>query len=416
MPMKTHEIAERRSRLLDEARTLGAKPTPSTEETTRLHAIADDVEKLNREERTARVLEEAERRADAEPVTSGFHGDIAALESRIRVGKALTEFAEGKLTGAEAEYAAEKRSGRPGAIALPVSAFLGETRAVTTTTPSGGPGSNLVATQLGPLIDRLRPTLAVESMGATVLSGLSSNLDLPRLKASGSAGWVAEHGAATGTDAQFDKVSMGPKTVAAQYEMSRRMMIQATALETILRNDIGFLLRQALDSAAIKGGGSNEPTGILATSAVTVLSLGTNGAALSIDTPADMVGALDTADAAGPRGFLTNNKVKKAVMKMKDGQSLFYGMNTVFQGEPVTFSNQVPSNLTKGSASGVCSALLYGAWADLVIGYWSSVDVVLNPYADSVAGKGGALLHAFLDADVALRHPESFVVVKDILA
>ena len=40
------------------------------------------------------------------------------------------------------------------------------------------------------------------------------------------------------------------------------------------------------------------------------------------------------------------------------------------------------------------------------MGYWSSIDILMNPYADSVASKGGALVHAFLDADVAIRHPE----------
>jgi hypothetical protein len=44
----------------------------------------------------------------------------------------------------------------------------------------------------------------------------------------------------------------------------------------------------------------------------------------------------------------------------------------------------------------------------LVIGYWSGVDILLNPYHSDVASKGGALLHAFLDADVAVRHIEAF--------
>ena len=102
-------------------------------------------------------------------------------------------------------------------------------------------------------------------------------------------------------------------------------------------------------------------------------------------------------------------------MKLKDSQSRPYGLAEIFKGQPVAFSNQVPNNLTKGSGTNL-SAILYGVWSDLVIGYWSSVDIVVNPYADSVAAKGGALIHAFLDADIALRHPESFVVVKDAIA
>lgn len=382
-------------------------------ESREFEAGREAVDRLDRDIRNAEFLAEAERRSGAEPVLSSGE-NLQALAGRIRVGKALSEFTErGQLTGAEAEWAAEHRSGRPGAIALPVSCFLAEQRAITTTTPSGGPGGNMVATDLGPTIDRLRPTLAVAGLGATVLSGLTANLDLPRLKASGSAGWVAEHAAASRTDPQFDKVSMAPNTVTAEYEMSRRMMIQAPQLEQILRGDIGFLLAQALDLAAINGGGTDAPLGIMGTSGVGLVAVGTNGGPLTLDITADIIGAVDAADAAGARGFLTNAKVKKTAMKMKDANENPYGIATVFHNEPVTFSNQVPGNLTKGTGTNL-SAILYGVWSDLVIGYWSSVDIVLNPYHSDVASKGGALLHAFLDADVAVRHAASFAVCKDL--
>ena len=54
------------------------------------------------------------------------------------------------------------------------------------------------------------------------------------------------------------------------------------------------------------------------------------------------------------------------------------------------------------------NALIYGEWAGLYLGYWSGVDLLMNPYHADVASKGGALLHAFLDWDVAVRHPEGF--------
>ena len=167
-------------------------------------------------------VDRAERVAALERLEGGElisgHRSERELEARFSVTKALDEHFQGRLTGAEAEYAQEHRSGRQGAVAMPVSLFLGETRALTTTTPAGGPGSNLVPTQQGPLIDRLRPQLAVEQLGATVLRGLVGDFDLPRLKASGAASWVAEHTDATVSDPQFDKVSMKPKTVTALYE------------------------------------------------------------------------------------------------------------------------------------------------------------------------------------------------------
>jgi HK97 family phage major capsid protein len=375
-----------------------------------------ELDRLDREVRNAEFLAEADRRADAEPITGG-RDSLQDLESRYRVGKALAEFADsGRLTGAEGEFQAEHRTGRAGAITMPTSLFLGsrETRAITTDAPAGGPGGMLVGTTMGAMSDRLRPALAVESMGATVISGLTSGLELPKLKSSGTAGWIAEHTNANRTDPTFAKTQMGPKTVAAEYEMSRKMMIQAAALESILRADIGWLLAQAVDGASIKGGGANEPTGILSTVGVTTVALGTNGGPLALDAIADLIGAIDDANATAT-GFLTNSKVKRAAMKLKDAQQRPYGVPAVFANSPVTFSNQVPSNLTKGTGTNL-SAILYGNWSDLVIGYWSSVDILLNPYHGDVASKGGALLHAFLDADIALRNGESFAAIKDVVA
>jgi HK97 family phage major capsid protein len=412
MKLSTHALREKRGLKQDEMKGLMSKAELTTEDRARFDALDSEVRSLNEDIRRVKLVEDAERMDHAEPVEGGAR-DLAQLEQRYNLGKALSEHVEGKLTGAEAEYARERRSGRKEALAVPVSILLGERRALLTTNPVAGPGGNLVATSQGPLINRLAPLLAAEAMGATVLPGLTDNLDLPRHKASGSASWVSEHSDATVTDPQFDKVSLAPKTVTALYEVSRRMLLQATNLEPILRADLGYLLAQALDGAAIKGGGANEPTGILGTAGIGVVSMGATGGALTVDTAADIMGLIDDANAFGNTGFLTNSKVKKAAMKLKDAQNRPYGLAEVFKQSPVQFSNQVPSNLTKGAGNNL-SALLYGVWSDLVIAYWSSVDIVVNPYADAVSKKGGAYLHAFLDADIAVRHPESFAVAKDV--
>jgi HK97 family phage major capsid protein len=420
--MNIHDLKEQRASKISEMRAIAAKAESEKRdlaegELRQFDALKVSSVKLDGDISRAEYLNEAERRMEGEPISHHGGDSLHSLESRFKVGKALAEHMSGKLSGAEAEYAAENRSSRIDSITMPVSVFLGsaETRALTSTTPGAGPGSNLIQTSLGPIIDRLRPLLAVEAMGATVLPGLRDNLDLPRVKASGTASWNGEHVNATASDAQLDKVSMVPRTVSALYEISRRMLLQASNLETILRGDIGYLLAQALDGAAIVGGTANAPTGIIATAAVPIIALATNGLAPTIDMAADMIGSIADNNAAGNTGFLTNSKVRKAAMKLKDSQLRPYGIPEFFKNEPAMFSNQVPSNLTKGSGTNL-SATIYGVWSDLVIGYWSSVDIILNPYADSVASKGGALLHAFLDADVALRHPESFVVCKDIIA
>lgn len=366
-------------------------------------AIDAEVRQINERIGRAEKIAEFERLQEPGELVGGaeMHRELRGYN----VAKAITESMNGALSGLEAEVDQELGKGREvRGFMMPVAEIIGgpETRALTTAAPGAGPGSNLIATDLAAISDRRRPNLAIERLGATVIPGLTGNMDMPRLTVSGSASWVAEHTNATGTDPQFGKKSLTPKTVTAEYEVSRRMLLQSsTALEPLLRRDLGFLLAQALDSVAIQGGGTNEPTGILADGDVSSVT----GGAFDSDIAADLIAALDTDDVTGTRAFLTNPTVMQAARKTKDADSRVIPIAELFHNERVETSTQVPGDIGVGSDK---NALIYGEWASLYLGYWSGIDVLVNPYHADVASKGGALLHAFLDADVVVRHPEGF--------
>lgn len=406
--MKIHDIKERRAGKIAEMRSLNEKAQGenrdlSTEERSRFDSLEGEVRGLSQRLTDAEKLAEFERFEASGDQVNG-NSEMRRELGRYSLAKALTESRSGALTGLEAEVHRELSMGRETrGVMVPTDIILGgETRALTTTTPGAAPGSNMIATNLGAMTDRRRAALKIESMGATILRGLTGNLDLPRLAQSGSAGWIAEHTNAGRSDPGFEKKSMGPKTVAAEYEISRRMMLQANqALEPVLRADLAYLLAQALDAAAIRGGGVNEPTGILADADVAVVAT----AAQLTDTAADLISALETDDVTGTRAFLTNPAVLGLARKYKDGDGRTISLAEQFHGERVESSTQVPNNIGDLADK---DALIYGEWASLYLGYWSGVDLMVNPYHSDVASKGGALLHAFLDCDVVVRHPEAF--------
>ena len=76
-------------------------------------------------------------------------------------------------------------------------------------------------------------------------------------------------------------------------------------------------------------------------------------------------------------------------------------------------SNNVPSNLAKGSGSSL-SAIIYGNWSDLVIGMWGSLEILVDPYTDIAKGSVG--IRALQSIDCAVRHPESFAAMQDVIA
>lgn len=404
--MNLNDLKEKRGNNFAEMKALHEKNKMDAGEEKRFKELESETRSLDTEiERGEKIAAFEREQENSEPVNDA---EMRGLTDGFSIGKAVTEGLAGRLTGREAEYAQERqrqgeqRSGNGILIAIPTEAILGgETRALKTTTPGAGPGSNLIATDLAAMTDRRRASLKIETLGATVLRNLTGNLDLPRLKSSGTAGWVAEHTNAARSDAQFEKTSLGPKTATAEYEVSRRMLLQTTALDTVLQNDLSYLLSQALDTAAIKGGGTNEPTGILSTAGVASVT----GGAFDSDITADLIAALETDNVTGTTGFLTNPSVMNTARKTKDVDGHVIPLAELFHSERVETSTQVPSDLGVGTDK---NGLIYGEWASLYLGYWSGIDLLVNPYHTDVASKGGVLLHAFLDCDVVVRHPEGF--------
>jgi len=296
---------------------------------------------------------------------------------------------------------------------------------ITTTAASAG---NLVETTLDSanFVDALRAQLKVFELGGTILGGNVGNLDVPRQSGLTSTYWVAEGSAVTEANATFDKISLTPKTVGALSSWTRIQELQATPdLEQLVRNDLTQQLAAAIDLACINGSGSsNQPTGILNTSGVNSVAGGTNGATITFDHLADLIAAVsqDNAD-AGRTGFLTNNQVLTKLLKTKDSDGNYLlGPGSMQAGAPATLwgrrceiSQQIPSNLTKGSASGTCSAVIYGNWNDLIVAQWGSpLDILVNPYG-SAFNAGNVEIRCLSSLDIGVRHPESFGIMVDAL-
>jgi HK97 family phage major capsid protein len=386
-----------------------------------------DLEKLDKDIRNAEFVAEYERRMAGEPVaTNGDkHFDIECREFSLR--KAIAAGCPGINVdcGREREVSQEleRRYGvKAEGIMVPTTVF--EKRVVTTGLPSGGPGGTIISMDYRPdmFIDRLREALVIQRMGARVLNGLVGNVGIPSLTASATGAWVAENSALSASDPQFGMVTMTPKHVGALTEISRNMILQSSPdIEDILRADFAALIARAIDSAAIKGGGANEPVGVLSAAGVTEVPGGTNGLAPSYVNVLALVSTLANANVAGT-GFITNSKtVGKLATVLKstaDTSSNFILESPgagALAGFPLGVSNLVPSNLVKGSSGAVCSALIFGAWSDLLLGYWSAFDLLVNPYESTAYTKGNIQVRAMATADVQLRHVESFAKTSDIL-
>jgi HK97 family phage major capsid protein/HK97 family phage prohead protease len=290
-------------------------------------------------------------------------------------------------------------------------------------------GGALVATQLlgGSMIEILRNKARVIQLGATLLTGLVGNVDIPRQAGAGTAYWIGEGSNITEAEATFEKLGLTPRTLGGYSIMSRNSLLQATPdIEMLSRNDLAAIMALGIDFAALFGSGSaGQPLGLFNTSGIGSVVGGTNGANISIDNLIDLETGVTAANAPEDTlAYLANAKTIGSLKKLKATTGTYLwsaspiGQRTGTPGEingyPVSRSNQLPSNLVKGTSGAVCSALAFGAWAELFIGEWGVLEILVNPFGAGYKS-GGVEIRALQTVDIGLRHAASFSAMTDAL-
>jgi len=267
-------------------------------------------------------------------------------------------------------------------------------------------------------VDALRARSILFDLGATRMSGLQGDVTIPALNAKTNTFWLAEDSAPTEGAPTVRQISMAPKTVGAFVDISRKLMLQSSpSADEMFRSDMVQQLGSAIDTVGINGGGSNEPTGILQTSGIGSVALGTNGGDPTWASIVNLVREveIDNAD-RGSLAFLGSPeamaKLRNTLKVASTDSKMLLDNTTELLSHQVITSSLVPNNLSKGTGSSL-SALIFGNFQDLIVGEWGSLDVIFDPYTNS--SSGAMRVTAFMDVDVAVRHAESFAAIQDMI-
>lgn len=180
-------------------------------------------------------------------------------------------------------------------------------------------------------------------------------------------------------------------------------------VEQLVRDDFAAVLAQAIDSALIKGGGTNEPTGVLSTAGIQTANLATLNWAnvLAMKAKAELANV----DASSWL-FNPSAAAKFAGTEKSSGTGIYLlGDDGKMAGIQSYSTNQVPNNATPDPDAGIA---ILGDWSQVLLGIWSEIDILVNPYAQPAYGRGGVLVRAMSTVDVAVRHPQAFVVASDL--
>ena len=269
------------------------------------------------------------------------------------------------------------------------------------TVATAGAGGFLVATDNVGFIDILRNRSVAFRMGVRRLSGLVGSVTVPRQSAAATAFWLANE--ATGiTESQqtFVQMALSPKNVGAYTEISRQLLLQSSpGAEGIVTDDLAQIVALAADLAVLEGSGAaGQPTGIANTAGIGAVTGTSIDYAKVLEFQTD-VAAANVTPARG--GYVTTPAIAALLLQ----RARFANTDTPLWS----------GNIWDGSVSGfpgmssnqlAAASMIFGDWAETVVGEWGVLEVSVNPFANFAAGIIG--VRAMYSMDVGVRRPFAY--------
>ncbi len=381
---------------------------------TRFDAAAAELIEWQARERRQAIIDDQDRLRSGTPL--GGSGDARWDELRNSVGllavirAQMRDHRDTAESGRVREVSAElsRRSGR-----APANGYLWDMRsapAETRTLTTGKQGTPPNGQPLVPLIQRadlftdiLRANLVIESSGATVLSGLTGDIAIPRRTKSVQPAFVAENQPLPLSDPGFDQIKMTPKTAGVVSEISRNMVLQSSPdAEALCRDDQAKSLAELIDRAALLGDGTGaNPLGVIPQAAGK--DTYPKGGAPTFDQVLEQPDNLEAAFVT-PTRWIVGPGVRRKLMQTARNASV--GFNFIMEtpddlaGVPLVQTGILPPG-----------TLLLGDFRQLIVGYWSAVEIVVNEFAQDAFMRGNVLVRAIVTMDVQVRHQAAFSVL-----
>jgi len=288
----------------------------------------------------------------------------------------------------------------PGAEWLPSARFA---RALGINT--GASGGDLVSNGLEAVAAAARPPLLLERLGAQRLEIQATGpVSLPSWVA-GSGGWIAEGSNAPVLNTTVRSVIASGRMACARIAVSRRLLLNASELESALLAEVSAAVADVIESGMIAGSGSsNQPLGLLNTPGVGAQAFA--GAMPTYSELVDMVELAGDADADLSRCvFLMHPSTVAALLKAQidaDGGELVVtyseGLHRI-AGFPLYATRHVPE-----------SRALFLDPSVLRLVFWDAPQILIDRTSGGKSISGAAELVVFNLCDLAVLSPASVVV------
>lgn len=430
--MKLKQLQEKRGSLNKQIRdiidtaTVNEARSLTADESTKLEGLEAEINQID--QTIHAEMRQMARESQNQPVLSqNEERDV----NRFDLGIALRSLANGStVDGIVAEMLKEgEREARSagvvsnGGIMLPSMITRRERRDITATGGSAGDqGGNTIAPEKRGLLDDFFAGSVMRSLGATVLEGLTGNLDLPRLIAGTAAAKKGENASADEVSPTTGMLSLTPKRLPAFIDISQQLLLQSSsAIEAMVRMHLTNQMLATQEAAFFHGGGTSEANGIAGTAGIGSVAGGTNGLAPTFANLIALETAVDTNNALGGNlKYASNGQIRgklKTTLKNPTGTDSGFILSDsnpgVINGYGAGFTNAISRTLTKGTSS-LASAIFFGNFSDYVVGYWGGLQLeLIRDSANAKLGLYTLVANTYYDGGVV--RPKSFSATLDAL-
>ncbi len=262
-----------------------------------------------------------------------------------------------------------------------------------------GDGSGFVATEVGGFVEGLTAPIQVEEWGTQVITGATSNFQLPKesVKATATAEGETDAGAASGME--MDQTDFGPKRYHSDTSISKQLLLQATGnVNQIVAAALQRGHERKLMTDIFSGGGSPAITGILGISGVNDIAATATGdhSAIALDLEAAVLE--DHGLTPNARYILSPSAYRYFAEAAK-----VTGVNGVIDmNNKICGYDYVKTPYLADASAGVGQAI-FGDFANAYLVYFGGIDLVIDPYS----GKDTAQIQIAMNRWVDFNIPQA---------
>ena len=308
-----------------------------------------------------------------------------------------------------------------------------EFKALSATSPSGG-GYLIPEVYLDDIVELLYAKTVIFELGAQKVPMANGNLNIPRMTSGARATWGGEGRKIAKSQPAFGNIKLSSKRLEAIVPQTRELLMSTNfSADQMFANDLTRRMELGLDFGGMFGkGGEFQPLGIFTDKEVEHLDakalgnadLASDAGAITADFPVfvrSKVLAKNVDDAH--LGWTFNSVLEGYLMNMKTTTGAYIYRDEMTGGKLLGFPYRVSNQIT--TSDGGLTELGFGNWADLLVGEqlgletyttldgsWVDEDGVQhNAFEENLAAT-----RALMYVDIAARHKESFIHVKNIKA